>query len=35
VNRAGEILWRTTGNFEQVKGDELVKTIENAKRNDP
>jgi hypothetical protein len=35
VNRAGEILWRATGNFEQVKGDELVKTIENAKRNEP
>jgi hypothetical protein len=34
VNRAGEILWRTTGNFEQVKGDELVKTIENAKRKE-
>jgi hypothetical protein len=35
VNRAGEILWRATGNFEQVKGDELVKTIENARRNEP
>lgn len=35
VNRAGEILWRTTGNFEQVKVDELVKTIENVRKNEP
>jgi len=35
VNRAGEILWRTTGNFEQVKVDELVETIEKVRKNEP
>ncbi len=28
VNRNGDILWRTTGNFDQSKGEELVKAIQ-------
>jgi hypothetical protein len=28
VNRQGDILWRTTGDFDQAKGAELVKAIQ-------
>ena len=31
VNRDGEILWRTTGDFEEGKGSELLKAIEPKK----
>jgi hypothetical protein len=31
VNRDGEILWRTTGDFEEGKGADLLKAIESIK----
>ncbi len=30
VNRAGDILWRTTGAFSEAKGQELIESIESS-----
>jgi hypothetical protein len=31
VNRRGDILWRTTGSFDETKGESLVTAIENTR----
>jgi hypothetical protein len=31
VNRQGDILWRTTGSFDETKGESLVTAIENTR----
>ena len=35
VNRDGSILWRTTGNFDQGKGDALVNAIQTHRQANP
>lgn len=33
VDRQGEILWRTTGDFSTIKGDELILAIQERQKN--